>query len=137
MYRKILVAFNGSCSSQRAFDVALQRAAKDGAEVFVLAVAVPHVIAAEVESRVALDDSIQHFKNLLDPLRERTLAMGVKAQFEVAVGQPVDRLTQYADRYGANLIICGQRGSGVRRWLLGSVSDRIERYSGCPVLVVR
>jgi nucleotide-binding universal stress UspA family protein len=65
MYRKILVGFNGSESSKRAFDIALQRAAKDGAELFVIAVARRHVIADEVESRAVLDNSMEYYKSLL------------------------------------------------------------------------
>ncbi len=48
MYRKSLVGFDGSESSKRAFEIALQCAAKDGAELFVLAVAERHVIADKV-----------------------------------------------------------------------------------------
>ncbi len=136
MYRKILVGFNGSESSKRAFESALQRAAKDGAELFVLAVAEPHLIAGEVESRAVLDDSVEHYRSALASLRDITLAVGVKARFEVAVGNAADQLVRHADRYGANLIVLGQHGSKIRRWLFGSVSQEVERYPGCPVLVV-
>ena len=136
MYRKILVGFDGSQASKRAFEIALQCAVKDGAELFVLAVAERHVIAAEVESRAVLDDSVESYKSSFAFLRDVTVAMGVKARFEIAVGDSADQLVRYADRHGVNLIVLGQHESKIRQWLFGSLSRKVARYSGCPVQVV-
>ncbi len=121
MYRKILVGFDGSEASNRAFEFALQRAAKDGAELFVMAVAERHLIAGEVESRAALDESIENFMSSFASLRAVTVATGVKVKFEVAVGNSADQLVRYADRYGVNLIVVGQNRSAIRQSLFGSV----------------
>lgn len=137
MYRRILVGFSGSEPSRKAFDVALQRAANDGAELFVVAVTERHVIGDDVETRAALDDSIEHFTKLLSSLGNAASSKGVRASFEVAVGNPVDQLARHADRHGVNLIVVGHHGSKLRQRLFGSVSNEIERYPGCPVLVVR
>jgi nucleotide-binding universal stress UspA family protein len=136
MYRKILVGYDRSESSKRAFEIALRRAAKDGAELYVLAVAQRHVIADEVESRAELDDSVEYYRKALASLRKVTLAAGVKARFEVAVGDSADQLIRHADHYGPNLIVLGERGSKLRQWLFGSVAQEVARYPGCPVLVV-
>jgi nucleotide-binding universal stress UspA family protein len=136
MYRKILVGFDGSEPSKRAFKIALQRAAMDDAELIVLAVVHRHVIADEVESRALLDNSIENYKSSFASLQEVTQAMGVKARFEVAVGDSADQLMRRADRYGVNLIVLGEQVSTFRQWLLGSVSKEVAKYSGCPVQVV-
>jgi nucleotide-binding universal stress UspA family protein len=136
MYRKILVWLNGSESGKRAFEIALRRAACDGAELFVLAVAQRHVIADEVESRAVLDNSVEYYKNSLASLRDITLAKGVKARFEVVVGNPADQLMRHADRYAVNLIVLGQHRSKFAQSLFGSVSQKVARYPDCPVLVV-
>jgi len=136
MYRKILVGFDGSEPSKRAFHFALQRAAKDDAELIVLAVVHRHVIADEVESRALLDNSIENYKSSFASLQEVTRVMGVKARFEVAVGNSADQLMRHADRYGVNLIVLGERVSKFRQWLLGSVSKEVAKYPGCPVQVV-
>ncbi len=136
MYRKILVSFDRSKASKRAFEIALRRAAKDGAELFVLAVAQRHVIAAEVESRAELDDSIAYYRKALASLRKVALAAGVKARFEVAVGNSADQLLRHADHYGPNLVVLGEQESKLRQWLVGSVAQEVARYPGCPVLVV-
>jgi nucleotide-binding universal stress UspA family protein len=136
MYRKILVGFDGSDSSKRAFDIALQRAAEDAAELFVLAVVQRPVIADEVESRADLDDSVEHYRSELASLRDITSVVGVTARFEVAVGDSADQMMRHADSFGANLIVLGQCGSKFTQWLFGSVSQKLERNSGCPVWVV-
>jgi nucleotide-binding universal stress UspA family protein len=132
MYRRILVWFNASESSTRAFKIALQRAAKDGAELIVLAIVKPCLIAAEVESRAELDESIQRYKSALASLLDITLAAGVKARFEVVVEDCADQLLRHADRYAANLIVLDQHGSKFRRWLFGSVAEEVARHDGCP-----
>lgn len=101
-----------------------------------LAVAQRHVIADEVESRAVLDNSLEYYKSSLAPLRDVTLTMGVKAQFEIAVGDSADQLVRHADRYGANLIVLGQQRSKFTQWLFSSVSEKVARYSGCPILMV-
>jgi nucleotide-binding universal stress UspA family protein len=81
---------------------------------------------------------MEYYKSLLASLRDITSKMSVKARFEVAVGDPADQLVRHADRYGVNLIVLGHRGhSKLVRWLFGSISEEVEHYPGCPVLVVR
>ncbi len=56
----------------------------------------------------------------------------------VSVGSPADQLIQLAKERKASLMVVGSHGrSGVERFLLGSVSDRILRFAPCSVLVVR
>jgi nucleotide-binding universal stress UspA family protein len=138
MYKRILVGFDGSELSKRAFDVALRRAVADGAELFVLAVAHRHFIADEVESRAVLDRSIEYYRDALASLREATLAAGAKASFDVVVGNTADQLIRGADRYGVNLIVVGEHGSRFRQRLFGSVAKELARYPRCPpVLAVQ
>ena len=55
------------------------------------------------------------------------------------VGQPEDRaIVGFAEDAGVGLIVMGSRGrGGIRRALMGSVSDSVVRHTHCPVLVVR
>jgi nucleotide-binding universal stress UspA family protein len=49
-----------------------------------------------------------------------------------------DQIVEVAEDIGAGLIVMGSRGlGGVRRALMGSVSDSVVRHAHCPVLVVR
>jgi nucleotide-binding universal stress UspA family protein len=59
-------------------------------------------------------------------------------QTYLATGRPDHEIVELAEEIGAGMIVVGSRGlGGVRRALMGSVSDSVVRHSHCPVLVVR
>ena len=55
------------------------------------------------------------------------------------VSQPEDRaIVGFAEDTGVGLIVIGSRGrGGIRRALMGSVSDSVVRHAHCPVMIVR
>lgn len=138
MYRKILVGYDGSKAARKAVDTALRLAAKDGAELFVLAVSQPPDIGDDVETEAVIEGSRRYHRGLLAELRGELARSGVKAHYEVAVGHPAEQIIYHADQHGADLIVVGDRGrSRFARLLLGSVSKHVVQYAERPVLVVR
>jgi nucleotide-binding universal stress UspA family protein len=138
MYRKILVGYDGSKSGRKAFETALELAAKYGAELFVLTVCRPPEIGDDVETEAVIENSRRYHRDLLAVLEPPVAAKGVKGHFEVAVGHPAEQIIYDADRHGVDLVIVGDRGrSKFARLLLGSVSKQVVQYAGRPVMVVR
>lgn len=138
MYRKILVGYDGSAAGRKAFDAALELAAKHGAELYVLSVARPPEVADDVETEAVIENSRQYHRRMLAELKSSVAARSVKTHFEVAVGHPAEQIIFDADRHGADLIVVGDRGrSKFVRLLLGSVSKQVVQYAGRAVLVVR
>ena len=138
MYRRILVGYDGSEASRKAFDSALNLAKSHGAELWVLTVSRPPEIGDDVESEAVIENSREYHRTLLAPLRPLTEQAGVKSHFEVAVGHPAEQIISTADQHGADLIVVGDRGrSKFARLLLGSVSKTVVQYAGRAVLVVR
>jgi nucleotide-binding universal stress UspA family protein len=138
MYRRILVGYDGSAAGRKAFDAALELAAKDGAELHVLSVARPSEVADDVETEAVIEHSRQYHRRLLAELKSSVVTKGVKAHYEVAVGHPAEQIIYHADQQKADLIVVGDRGrSKFVRLLLGSVSKQVVQYAGRPVLVVR
>lgn len=138
MYRKILVGYDGSQASRKAFDTACDLAARDGAQLWVLAVARPPEIADEVETEAVIENARRIHRGLLAelkaPLRERK----IEAHLDVRVGHPAEQIIYEADRLEVDVIVVGDRGrSGFARLLLGSVSRQVVEHAGRPVLVVR
>jgi nucleotide-binding universal stress UspA family protein len=65
-------------------------------------------------------------------------AGGTVAGTHLRMGQVALEIVALAEELGADLIVMGSRGlGGVRRALMGSVSDSVLRHAHCPVLVVR
>jgi len=63
---------------------------------------------------------------------------GRVAQTHLATGRPDEEIVELAEEIGAGMIVMGSRGlGGVRRALMGSVSDSVVRHAHCPVLVIR
>ena len=138
MYRTIVVGYDGSTAARKAFDAALELAARDHAELHVVSVGRPSEIADDVETEAVIEHTRAYHRRLLAELKASAATKQVKTHFEVAVGHPAEQIIYYADRIGADLIVVGDRGrSNFARLLLGSVSKQVTEHAGRPVLVVR
>jgi nucleotide-binding universal stress UspA family protein len=78
-------------------------------------------------------------REFVDKQAKRIEANGGKVKdAHLAFGRPDEKIVKLSEELKAGLIVVGSRGlSGVRRALLGSVSDSVVRHAHCPVLVVR
>ena len=138
MYRTIAVGYDGSTAARKAFDAALELAARDHAELHVVSVGRPSEIADDVETEAVIEHTRAYHRRLLAELKASAATKQVKTHYEVAVGHPAEQIIYYADRIGADLIVVGDRGrSNFARLLLGSVSKQVTEHAGRPVLVVR
>lgn len=138
MYRTIVVGYDGSTAARKAFDAALELAARDHAELHVVSVGRPSEIADDVETEAVIEHTRAYHRRLLAELKASAATKQVKTHYEVAVGHPAEQIIYYADRIGADLIVVGDRGrSNFARLLLGSVSKQVIEHAGRPVLVVR
>jgi nucleotide-binding universal stress UspA family protein len=78
-------------------------------------------------------------QQFLDQQVDRVKQEGVSvAEAYLVRGRPDREVVHLSEEIGAGLIILGSRGlGGVRRALMGSVSDSVVRHAHCPVLIVR
>jgi nucleotide-binding universal stress UspA family protein len=142
MYKKILVPLDGSQLSESVLDhvVAIASGCKTPEVVLIrtrqpIHDAVSDAVDYEVASK--LDESyqkeaIEYLRKVSDDLRKR----GLKVETIVLSGKPAEEILNYAQGSGVDLIIMSSHGrSGVARWVLGSVADRVIRHSTVPVLV--
>ena len=147
MYENILVPTDGSDTATVAVEHAVDIAAKYGATVHALYVVDPDWLAYSLGSE-QLDRIRQgNFGEMEDVEADAAEATGVVADaardhdIEVTEairgGTPHEIITNYADTEAVDLIVMGSHGrSGVRRALLGSVTERVLRSSHVPTLVV-
>ena len=127
---KILLATDGSKDAELAATTAIDLANKTGSELHVV-----HIV--DLVSSVVLDEA--DARELLDALVKRLEDAGsVSAQAHLSEGVPAAEIVALGEDIDAGLIVVGSRGlGGVRRALIGSVSEAVTRHAHCPVLVVR
>jgi nucleotide-binding universal stress UspA family protein len=138
-FHRILVAVDGSDSSNRALQKALELAAVTGAELYALAVEgpLPAYAATLGEVDEVKREKDAFFKGLVDEVRGRAVASGVSVEVEVRPGHAAELIVKVAALRGADLIVLGRRGHFVRDHLLGSTADRVTEHADCPVMVVK
>lgn len=138
MIKTILVAFDGSDQSRKAFDLGLEIAAKFRARLLIMGIVRLPEPAISVEIDAMLDRGKSHFAEEFSQLAEQAEQTGVKLETHVAVGHPAEQILRYAEDNHSDLIVMGRRGmTRATRWILGSVSERVMRYAHCPVTVVK
>lgn len=138
MIRRILVAYDGSEPSSKAFEFAADAARRYQGELFVLTVAQVPEFAEDVETEAIVEHSSAYHQRLLDGLRDRAAALGLPVHLELAVGHPARKILEHAAANRIDLVVLAHRGRGMLdRWRLGSVTHRVLSYADCPVTVVR
>ncbi|WP_066384572.1 MULTISPECIES: universal stress protein [unclassified Anabaena] len=76
-----------------------------------------------------------HIEQQLQSFQEQ---LSVKTHIELVAGEPADEIIRLANIHQADLIIIGSRGlTGMKRIVLGSVSNQVVEEAGCSVLVVK
>ena len=142
MYKRILLAYDGSDAGQKALLDCLDLAQWSQSEVTLIAV-MPSAMSfvgleggvydMELEER----EKKKHQAVLDDGLR-RLASAGYVARGEVIVGEAVEEITRYARKIESNLIVVGHKhlDSWAARWWRGSISGALIEHSPCSVLVV-
>lgn len=138
MFKKILLAYDGSAPAKKAFDNCLEMARSFQAELSIVSVIRPPEFAEDVETEAVIESARGRFDREIAELSPRAQAAGISPRVTVRVGHPAEQIIAAAEEWGADLIVTGHRGKGLfERWLLGSVSRLVIAYAHCAVLVVR
>ena len=136
---KILVAYDGSAEARNALNWAGQLARGQG-EHTVTVIGVVPTLEATVPIADAVDPSsgAAKVRTQLAEAEQLLATAGVKATTVLKAGNPSEEILDLADDGAYEVIVVGNRGvGGARRFLMGSVSERVVRHSSKPVLVVR
>ncbi len=135
-FKKILVAIDGSETSEKALELVAGLSSSLGTEVVLLAVTDSRAHFDEGEAESSDDDAenaAKYLEHKAAPLRE----MGLSVSPKVESGSAADTILSVAKDIGADVIaMATHRGSAIARGILGSVTDRVMRASELPVLAV-
>ena len=139
IFKKILVATDGSANSLAAAEEAIKIARSMGSSVYAV-----YVVDTSVLNSASLGEGESFiYSSLKDEGTKavdqiKSMASGVRVETQVIEGKPASAITDFASKNGIDLIVVGSQGkSKIEALLLGSVADRVLRTAACPVLVVK
>jgi nucleotide-binding universal stress UspA family protein len=141
LYKNIFIATDGSEPNKEAIKHGLELAKISGAKVFA-----GYVVDTAAFASIPMDAGWEMMYELLEKeARESTDSVGKMAEtegidFETVIleGHPSHEIIEFAENNNMDLIIMGTLGkSGLDRFLLGSVAEKVLRNSKVPVLIVR
>lgn len=145
--KKVLVAYDGSDASKKAIEVAIQSALPD--DKLVLLTVIPAELSQSSFTKMLLPTIDMSSIVQSGSFKERAMESlaDIAKEYEPSVGQisvsvengdPADEILLSAKKHGADMIVLGYKGYGKEgRFSLGSVTDKVVRYAGTSVLVVR
>jgi len=146
MYKKILVPLDGSEFAGDSLEhVKTIATGCHVPEIILLAVMEPVPQAGVIGNYLGSDWQVDREKWLINWLEtylnkaaDRLTGEGLSVQTAIVQGNAANEILEYAAQHGIDLIIMTTHGkSGVVRWALGSVADRVMRHSVVPVLLIR
>jgi nucleotide-binding universal stress UspA family protein len=135
----ILLATDGSLDAALALETAVDLANTTNSELHVVTAARGYP-AYDIRIEEVAEQLRQEAQEVLDEQVRRVDEVGGTVQeTHVRVGERrSDEIVKVAEEVRVGLIVMGSRGlGGVRRTLMGSVSDAVVRHAHCPVLIVR
>lgn len=135
MFKQIVVGTDGSAGANIAVDAAIELAALTGAVLYVVnAQKTTSAADADVESGEA-DPAFG--PRICDEAVERAGRAGVRAVGRCVAGDAADALLTVAKDAECDLVVVGNRGmTGVRRFVLGSVPNKLSHHSPTSLLII-
>jgi nucleotide-binding universal stress UspA family protein len=148
MFERILIATDGSKHSERAAEAGIEMAKLYGSAItalFVVDIGKEYAPLGDLISKVA-DDLIAGIRSNLQNQGEKATKRveemaekaGIAVTKKITEGYPTEDIIRISEEDDMQLIVMGGIGAtGLDRFLLGSVADKVVRSSKIPVLVVR
>jgi nucleotide-binding universal stress UspA family protein len=146
MFQSLVVGTDGSDTANQAVDEAIGVAAALNARLDIVSAFEPvsssrlreeaKQAPADVEWMVNEREDVEA---TLGRAKERAVAGGVtNVRTYARQGDPADAILDVAEEFGSDLIVVGNKGmTGAKRFLLGSVPNKISHHAPCSVLIVR
>lgn len=142
MYQRILLAYDGSESGQKALLGCQEIAEWSHAEMYLIAVMPSPAVYIAVDGGFydsgRDEEDKQRFRAILEDGLRRLKEAGRTARGEMLVGDAVQEITDYAKKIDADLIVVGHKHlkGWAARWWRGSTSASLIENANCNVLVV-
>jgi nucleotide-binding universal stress UspA family protein len=137
MYKSILVPLDGSELAENILTEVEELALLLKARISLVFVSKAHVLPGvnPTDAQVRVVKRAQEYlENLKEQLADKEMDIGIHTPY----GNPADKILEVCRRHEIDLIAMSTHGrSGIGRWLLGSVAEKVVRHSEIPVLLLR
>jgi nucleotide-binding universal stress UspA family protein len=139
----VVVPLDGSALSESAVPVALEIGGACASEmVFIRAVRLPYygVSGPGIEyyaGDFGIAEQRREALDYLDKFVKQAQSKGLKARAHAAIGSAASTIIEEAESLEGTLVVMSTHGAGgFKRWVIGSVTDKVMRSAGVPVLVL-
>jgi nucleotide-binding universal stress UspA family protein len=145
VFRSIVVGTDGSDTAQKAVDAAIDLARLSGARLELVSAYEP-VSSQRLRSEARqVPADLQWMVNpredvdaTLSEAAERVGEAGIESRTYAREGDPADAILDVAEELASDLIVVGNKGmTGAKRFVLGSVPNKVSHHAPCSVLIVR
>jgi nucleotide-binding universal stress UspA family protein len=145
MFKSIVVGTDGSDTATQAVHQAVDLARSVGAKVELVSAYEPIPAQRLSEERRQAPEDLQWTIGPREDV-DATLAAaadivrdaGVAVEIYARQGDPADAILDVAEERGSDLIVVGNKGmTGAKRFLLGSVPNKVSHHAPCSVLIIR
>lgn len=143
MFQHILVPLDGSTRAEQALPIVARLAhASQGTITLLHVVDLIHNtlafgITAPYIAQNTIEDAFSDARRYLEQQRQKPCLEGIRVQTQVVGGNPAEVIIDQATDSPVDLIvICSHGYTGMKRWIMGSVAEKVARYALVPVLVL-
>jgi nucleotide-binding universal stress UspA family protein len=145
MFGSIVVGTDGSETASEAVRQATELAKAVGAKIHLVSAFEPVGNQRLREERQQVPEDMSWMVNqredvdaTLRSAAEKIQEAGVEVETYARQGDPADAILDVAEEKGADLIVVGNKGmSGAKRFLLGSVPNKVSHHAPCSVMIIR
>ncbi len=145
MFRSIVVGTDGSDTARQAVRQAIELARSVGARIELVSAYETVSDARLRQDSIQVPEDLQWMINpradvqaMLEEAAAEIRAGGVQVEVFARQGDPADAILDVAEERGSDLIVVGNKGmTGAKRFLLGSVPNKVSHHAPCSVLIIR
>jgi nucleotide-binding universal stress UspA family protein len=139
MFKKILLAYDGSEGAKLALEKVAEMAKAAAADLQLLAVGrIPEYAETVSEVEEAKEQAKGFYAKIMDEAAASLKRQGLSADVRIDFGKPGDVILRVAEELSADLVVLGTNPhSALRRRVLGATVDKVVDHAHCSVLVIR
>jgi nucleotide-binding universal stress UspA family protein len=138
MYEKIMVPLDGSELAEVTLWYAARLAGRLGSAITLVYVNPPNELTSPHMYECYLQDTVTRVKEQATQMAAETGGGEVAVDYKMFKGDPAEEIVDYADSAKIDMIILSTQGkSGIKRWAMGNVANKVVRATRKQVLIIR